>query len=84
MGLTPGFFCGVALPWGQEAKMAKHIDGQDVLAKETLDKLRVFTQLLARQAARQTLENPSTSTLSRHGHIRSPGVSVALGTATSS
>ncbi len=62
--------------------MAKHIDGQDVLAHKTLDKLRVFAQLLARQAARQTLENPSTGTLSRHGYFRSPSPIVVLGTAT--
>jgi hypothetical protein len=62
--------------------MAKHIDGQDVLAHKTLDKLRVFAQLLARQAARQTLEHPSTVTLTTYGRSNTTGPSVVFGTAT--
>ena len=62
--------------------MARQIDGQDVLALQTLDKLRVFTQLLARQTARQTLEHPSTVTLTTYGRSNTAGLSVVLGTAT--
>ncbi len=62
--------------------MAKHIDGQDVLAHKTLDKLRVFAQLLARQAARQTLKHSSTVTLTTYGRSNTTGPSVVFGTAT--
>ena len=62
--------------------MARNNDGQDVLAHKTLDKLRVFAQLLAQQAARQTLKHSSNVTLTTYGRSNTTGPSVVFGTAT--
>jgi hypothetical protein len=62
--------------------MARHIDGQDVLAQQSLEKLRAFAQLLARQAAREALNRAPVPEFSVFGDPNSFVASVVLGTAT--
>ena len=63
--------------------MPKHFDTRDVLTQRTFNKLHVFAQLLARQAAREQLGAPITPAAnSPLGPSSSPIMPVVLGTAT--